>query len=122
VTALTSPVPHIATADDVQARTEQEFTPAERARVTVLCADASAMARSLVPSMTVPPPATAVGVVSAAVLRALAAPPEGLKDEAIRGQSRTLAHDGGGLYLTRDELELLRPPTPVPCGAFSVWT
>ncbi|MEV1114946.1 hypothetical protein AB0I91_07745 [Actinosynnema sp. NPDC049800] len=41
----------LATADDVQARTEQEFTPAERTSVTVLCADASAMARSLVPSM-----------------------------------------------------------------------
>ena len=110
-----------ATADDVQARTEQQFTPAERARVTILCADASAMARSLVPSMTVPAPPTAVGVVSAAVLRALATPPEGLKDEAIGGHSRTLAHDGGGLYFTRDELELLRPPTPVPRGAFSIW-
>lgn len=75
---MSAPTP-LATVDDVQARTEQEFTPAERARVTVLCADASAMARSLVHSMTVPPPDTAVGVVSAAVLRALATPPEGLK-------------------------------------------
>ncbi|MCP2248184.1 hypothetical protein [Lentzea aerocolonigenes] len=112
----------LATADDVQARTEQQFTPAERARVTVLCADASAMARTLVPAMTDPPPATAVGVVSAAVLRALATPPEGLKDEAIGGHSRTLAHDGGGLYFTADELKLLRPPVPVPRGAFSIWT
>jgi hypothetical protein len=111
----------LATVDDVQARTAQQLTPAERARVTILCADASAMARSLVPSMTVPAPPTAVGVVSAAVLRALATPPEGLKDEAIGGHSRTLAGDGGGgLYFTDTELDLLRP---VPnCGAFSIWT
>ncbi|PWK83191.1 hypothetical protein C8D88_11176 [Lentzea atacamensis] len=119
---MTSPAPPLlATVDDVQARTEQQFTPAERARVTVLCADASAMARSLVPSMTVPAPATAVGVVSAAVLRALATPPEGLKDEAIGGHSRTLAGDGsGGLYFTDTELDLLRPAPNG--GAFSIWT
>lgn len=90
--------------------------------MTILCADASAMAHALVPMMTVPPPATAVGVVCAVVLRALAAPPEGLKEEAIGGHSRTLAHDGGGLYFTSAELELLRPPVPAPRGAFSIWT
>ncbi|KJK50423.1 hypothetical protein UK23_10500 [Lentzea aerocolonigenes] len=116
---MSIPIP-LATVDDVQARTEQVLTPAERARVTILCADASAMARSLVPSMTVPAPATAVGVVSAAVLRALATPPEGLKDEAIGGHSRTLAHDGGGLYFTDTELDLLRPAPNG--GAFSIWT
>lgn len=119
--SVSTPVP-LATADDVQARTEQQFTPADRARVTILCADASAMARSLVPTMPVPAPATAVGVVSAVVLRALATPPEGLKNEAIGGHARTLAHEGGGLYFTRDELELLRPPATVPRGAFSIWT
>lgn len=87
---MITPTP-LATVSDVEARTEQEFTSVERARVAVLCADASAMARSLVPSMPVPAPPTAVGVVSAAVLRALATPPEGLKDEAIGGHSRTLA-------------------------------
>ncbi|GGU46784.1 hypothetical protein GCM10010178_44000 [Lentzea flava] len=47
-------------------------------------------------------------------------PPEGLKDEAIGGHSRTLAHDGGGLYFTETELDLLRPN---PSGrAFSIWT
>ena len=110
----------LATVDDVQARTEQQFTLEERVRVSVPCADASAMARSLVPAMAVPPPATAVGVVSAAVLRALAAPPEGLKDDAIGGHSRTLAHDGGGLYFKPAELDLLRPAPS--SGAFSIWT
>jgi hypothetical protein len=118
---LSAPVP-LATVEDIQARTDHQFTADERARVAVLCTDASAMARSLVPTMTEPPPATAVGVVSAAVLRALATPPEGLKDEAIGGHSRTLAHEGGGLYFTRDELELLRSSAPGRRGAFSIWT
>ncbi|MFJ8965868.1 hypothetical protein ACIRG5_41415 [Lentzea sp. NPDC102401] len=118
---MSAPAP-LATADDVQARTEHEFTPTERARVTILYADASAMAYTLVPSMPDPPPATAVGVVSAVVLRAFAAPPEGLEEEAIGGHTRTLAHDGGGLYFTADELKLWRPPVPVPRGAFSIWT
>lgn len=65
--------------DDVQARTDQQFTLAERARVAVLCADATAMARGLVPTMSTPSPPTAVGVVSTAVLRALATLPEGIK-------------------------------------------
>lgn len=110
----------LATVDDVQARTDHQFTTDERARVAVLCADASAMARSLVPTMPVPAPATAVGVVSTAVLRALASPPEGLTEEAIGGHTRTLAHDGGGLYFTDTELTLLRPAPNA--GAFSIWT
>lgn len=48
----------LATVDDVQARTDHQFTADERNRVAVLCADASAMARSLVPTMPVPAPAT----------------------------------------------------------------
>ena len=67
-----------------------------------------------------PPPPTAVGVVCTAVLRALNVPADGLKEEAIGGHSRTSAHEGGGLYLTDDELDLLRP-TPNG-GAFSIWT
>jgi hypothetical protein len=66
---MTSPsVKLSATVDDVQARTDHQFTADERYRVAILCADASAMARSLVPTMPVPAPATAV-----------ASPPEGLK-------------------------------------------
>lgn len=58
---------------------------------------------------------------SAAALRALATPPEGLREEAIGGHARTLAHDSSGLYFTPDELALLRPPIPVPHVAFSTW-
>lgn len=58
---------------------------------------------------------------SAAVLRALATPPRGLKDEVIGGHSRTLANDGGGgLYFTDTELDLLGPAPNG--GAFPIWT
>ena len=106
--------------EDVQARTETQLTPVQRALAAVYCADASAMAHNRVPNMANPPPPTAVGVVCTAVLRALNVPADGLKEEAIGGHSRTSAHEGGGLYLTDDELDLLRP-TPNG-GAFSIWT
>jgi hypothetical protein len=114
--------PPLATPDDVQARTDRPLTDTERARVTVLLADATAIAYSQVPDIPSPPPPTAVGVVCTAVLRALATPADGIRSETVGGYSRTVAHDGGGLYFTDDELDLLRPPRPLPRGAFSIWT
>ncbi|ACU37163.1 hypothetical protein [Actinosynnema mirum] len=119
---MTSPEPTpLATVADVQARTEVELTEEQRARAAVLIADASAVARARVPELPAPPPATAPGVIATAVLRALAAPPDGNRSETVGAHSRVAAHDGGGLYLTEDELELLRPPLPAPRGAFSIW-
>ena len=60
--------------EDVQARTETQLTPVQRALAAVYCADASAMAHNRVPNMANPPPPTAVGVVCTAVLRALNVP------------------------------------------------
>ncbi|MBP2320487.1 hypothetical protein JOF56_000872 [Kibdelosporangium banguiense] len=118
---MSSPAP-LATVSDVQDRAPQPLTEAERARATVLILDASAIAFSKVPDLPQPPPATAVGVICTAVLRALASPADGNKSETIGGHSRTAAHEGGGLYLTDDELDLLRAPPPEPRGAFSIWT
>ncbi len=115
------PLP-LATVADVQARTDVQLTPEQQARVAVLLADASALARQRVPDLPDPPPATAVGVIGTAVLRALASPPDGNKSETVGGHSRTAAHEGGGLYLTDDELDLLRPPAQPPRGVFSIWT
>ncbi|MFD8494261.1 hypothetical protein [Amycolatopsis sp. NPDC059657] len=112
----------MATVADLQARTEYDLTTGQQARAAVLIADASALARARVPDLPDPPPATAPGVICTAVLRALAAPPDGNKSETVGGHSRTAAHAGGGLYLTDDELDLLRPPIPAPRGVFSIWT
>lgn len=112
----------LATVADVQARTDVELAPEQQARAAVLIADASAMARNRVPDLPSPPPATAPGVICTAVLRALASPPDGNKSETVGGHTRTAAHAGGGIYLTDDELDLLRPPAPQPRGAFSIWT
>ncbi|ONI92471.1 hypothetical protein ALI22I_03460 [Saccharothrix sp. ALI-22-I] len=114
--------PPLATVADVQARAEVQLTPEQQARAAVLISDASALARARVPTMPVPPPPTAVGVICTAVLRALASPPDGNKSETTGSHSRVAAHEGGGLYLTEDELDLLRPPAPPPRGAFSIWT
>lgn len=118
---MTSPV-SLATVIDVQARTEVELDVAQQARAAVLIADASALARTRVPTMSSPPPETAVGVICTAVLRALATPPDGTKSETVGGYTRTAAHAGGGLYLTDEELDLLRPPPSSAGGAFSIWT
>lgn len=112
----------LATVEDVQARTDVELSTAHRARVTVLIEDASALVNVRVPDLPDPPPATVTGVISTAVLRALAAPPDGNVSETVGGHSRIAAHAGGGLYLTDDELDLLRPPAPVPREAFTIWT
>lgn len=64
-----------------------------------------------------------MGVVSTAVIRALATPADGLSTETVGEVARTAAHAGsGGLYFTADELELLRPVPPAPRGAFTIWT
>lgn len=118
---MTAPVP-LATVADVQARTDVPLTTEQQARVTVLIDDASALALARVPGLPTPPPATAVGVISTAVLRALATPPDGNASETVGGYTRTAAHAGGGLYLTDDELDLLRPPPSSAGGAFSIWT
>lgn len=112
----------LATVADVQARTDVELTPAQQARAAVLIADATALARSGVIPFPEPPPDTAVGVICTAVLRALATPPDGNASETVGGYTRTAAHAGGGLYLTEDELNLLRPPPSSAGGAFSIWT
>lgn len=114
--------PPLATVADVQGRTEVPLSAEQRARASVLIADASAIVYARVPDLPRPPPATAVGVISTAVLRALASPPDGNKSERVGEYTRTAAHEGGGLYLTEDELALLRPPTRSPRGAFSIWT
>ena|SRR5437763_5093686 len=114
--------PVLANVADVQARTDIQLNAEQQTRAAVLIKDASALVRQRVPDLPEPPPATAVGVICTAVLRALASPPDGNKSETIGGHSRTAAHDGGGLYLTEDELDLLRPPVLPPRGAFSVWT
>jgi hypothetical protein len=118
---VTTPTP-LATVADVQARTDVELTPAQQARATVLIADAGALARSRVIPFPAPPPDTAVGVICTAVLRALASPADGNKSETVGGHTRVAAHEGGGLYLTDDELDLLRPAAPGRGGAFSIWT
>jgi hypothetical protein len=107
---------------DVQTRADHALTDTQRDRVTALIADATAIAYTHVPDITSPPPATAVGVVCTAVLRALASPPDGIRSETVGSYSRTVAHEGGGLYFTEAELDLLRPPRPQPRGAFSIWT
>lgn len=112
----------LATPDDVQARADHVLTDAERSRVAVLLTDATAIACTYVPDVPNPAPPTAVGVVCTAVLRALASPPDGVRSETVGGYSRTVAHEGGGLYFTEAELDLLRPPRPQPRGAFSIWT
>jgi hypothetical protein len=116
------PVLPLATVDDVQARADHPLTDPERTRATVLLADATAIAHNHVPDIPTPPPATAVGVICTAVLRALSSPPDGIRSETVGGYSRTVAHDGGGLYFTDKELELLRPPRSLPRGAFSIWS
>jgi hypothetical protein len=118
---VTAPIP-LASAEDVQARADHVLTNTERVRVTVLLADATAIAYTHVPDIPTPPPATAVGVICTAVLRALSSPADGIRSETVGGHSRTVAHEGGGLYLTEAELDLLRPPRPQPRGAFSIWT
>lgn len=118
---MSAPVP-LATVADVQARTDVQLTTEQQARAAVLIADATALTRSRVPDLPTPPPATAPGVICTAVLRALASPPDGNKSETVGGHTRTAAHSGGGLYLTDDELDLLRPPAPAPRAAFSIWT
>lgn len=67
-----------------------------------------------------PPPATAVGVIATAVLRALETPADGVRTETIGSYTRTATHDVGGLYLT----ERTRPPPSrrATTGAFRVWT
>ncbi|WP_433268168.1 hypothetical protein ACQPZF_03540 [Actinosynnema sp. CS-041913] len=112
----------LATVADVQARTEVQLTVEQQARAAVLIGDASAVIRARVPELSDPPPATAPGVIATAVLRALASPPDGNKSESVGSHSRVAAHEGGGLYLTDDELDLLRPPPAAPRGAFSIWT
>ncbi|SDC25707.1 hypothetical protein [Actinokineospora iranica] len=119
---MTVPLPPLATVVDVQSRTDVELTQAQQARAAVLIADASALARARVVPFPDPPPETAVGVICTAVIRALAAPPDGNKSETVGGHTRVAAHEGGGLYLTDDELDLLRPAAPGGVGAFSIWT
>ncbi|CRK55431.1 hypothetical protein [Alloactinosynnema sp. L-07] len=114
--------PPLATVVDVQARTDVAFTPEQQSRVAVLIADATALVHARVPGLSSPAPPTAVGVISTAVLRALATPPDGNASETIGAYTRTAAHAGGGLYLTEDELDLLRPPASSAGGAFSIWT
>lgn len=121
VVALSAPLP-LATVADVQARSVVALAGEQVARAAVLISDASALARARVPTLPTPPPATAVGVICTAVLRALAAPPDGNKSETVGGYTRTAAHAGGGLYLTDDELDLLRPPPSSAGGVFSIWT
>ena len=116
------PAVPLATVADVQARSAQPLDTEQQARAGVLLADASAMIRVLVPDMPQPPPDTVVGVVTTAVLRALATPADGLTTESVGEVSRTAAHAGGGLYFTEDELALLCPVPPSPTGAFSIWT
>jgi hypothetical protein len=115
-------LPVLATIVDVQARHSQPLSDAEQARAAVLLADATAIAYAQVPDLPDPPPPTAVGVICTAVLRALATPADGIRSETVGGYSRTAAHEGGGLYLTDDELDLLRAPRPAPRGAFSIGT
>jgi hypothetical protein len=117
-----SSLPPLAAVDDVQARADHTLSDQERTRAVALIADATAIAYTHVPDIPTPPPPTAVGVICTAVLRALASPPDGIRSETVGGYSRTVAHDGGGTYLTDDELNLLRPPRPQPRGAFSIWT
>jgi hypothetical protein len=112
----------LATVDDVQVRADHPLTDSERTRATVLIADATAIIYTDVPDISTPPPATAVGVVCTAVLRALSSPADGMRSETVGGHSRTVAHEGGGLYFTEDELDRLRPQRPHPRGAFSIWT
>lgn len=119
---MVPPVFPLATVGDVQARTDVQLTGEQQARAAVLLADASALVYQRVPDLPDPPPATAPGVICTAVLRALASPPDGNKSETVGGHSRTAAHEGGGLYLTDDELDLLRPPVPAPRDTFSIWT
>lgn len=115
-------LPPLATITDIQARTEVQLTAEQQARAAVLVGDASAIIRTRVPDLPDPPPATAPGVIATAVLRALAAPPDGNKSESVGAHSRVAAHEGGGLYLTDEELDLLRPPPAAPRGAFSIRT
>ncbi|MBM7771731.1 hypothetical protein JOD54_001935 [Actinokineospora baliensis] len=120
---MSTPVPvPLATVADVQARTDQELTPGEQARAAVFIADATALARSRVIPFPSPPPDTAVGVICTAVLRALGTPADGVKSETVGGHTRVAAREGGGLYLTDDELDLLRPAAPGRGDAFSIWT
>jgi hypothetical protein len=116
------PVTSLASINDVQARAPQQLDDEQLARAGVLLADAAAIIHSRVPDMPHPPPATAVGVVCTAVLRALANPADGLTTETVGETSRTAAHPGGGLYIRDEELELLRSVPPSPSGAFSIWT
>jgi hypothetical protein len=81
-------------------------------RAAVLLLDASAVVGALVPDMPQPPPDTAVGVVSMAVLRALATPSDGLSTETVGEVSRTAAHSGSATT----------PVPPAPRGAFTIWT
>jgi hypothetical protein len=112
----------LATVADVADRADHVLPDEQRARVGVLIADATAIAYAHVPDIPFPPPPTAVEVVCTAVLRALASPPDGIRSETVGGYSRTVAHEGGGLYFTEAELDLLRPQRPQPRGAFSIWT
>lgn len=113
--------PPLATVDDVQARAARPLDESERARAAVLIHDATAIVHARVPAIGHPPPATAVGVISTAVLRALETPADGLASETAGNWSRTVAHDGGGLYLTDDEIELLHSAEP-RSSAFGIWT
>lgn len=87
----------------------------------MLIADASALVPVRVPDLPSSHPATAPGVICTVVLRALASPPDGNTSETVGG-TPVAAHAGSGLYLTEDELELLRPRVPTPRAVFLIRT
>lgn len=103
-----------ATVDDVNSRLlGRDLTDEERAKVPFLLADASAIMREAVPGLDLPPgpPATAVAVCCAMVLRVIQNP-EGKRSEQIDDYSYTIdsARSAGQLYLTEEERAMLRPP------------
>ncbi|WP_333770940.1 hypothetical protein [Streptomyces sp. IBSBF 2435] len=112
-----------ATADDVNARLlGRDLTAAERAKVPNLLADASAIMRREVPGLDQPaPPATALGVCCAMVLRVVTNP-EGKRQQSIDDYSYTTdsARSTGLLYLSDAERDLLQPNTSTASGAFSI--
>lgn len=112
-----------ATVDDVNDRLlGRDLTAAERAKVPTLIADASAIMRREVPGVDDPaPPATAVGVCCAMVLRVVTNP-VGKRQEQVDDYSYTVdsSRSTGNLYLSDEERDLLDPRTTAGSKSFSI--
>ncbi|MET9816518.1 hypothetical protein [Streptomyces sp. NPDC006355] len=110
-----------ATVEDYEARAAATLAGARRVQVEAYLADASALMRKHIPAGFTPDAETLVAI-CVAVVRRVIANPGGRRQRTIGQYSETLGEDGG-LYLTEDEIDQLKPETledPDADAAYSV--